>query len=240
MSDAEWLRTVVTQIQRELVPLFWRHVDEAHDAVLAIAPGLPRPRQHVESVVMRSLLLDYAWSFSAEVHQRLHDRRQEAVCEFVSTAFLEPLRARSTGDPRDALMSWANGFFPALFEQHPPNLARQAARIIRRHYEQPWTPRRLAMRLTASAAALTREFQAEFGLSIYEYQRVIRMMNAVEQIRTEKVEAVALSVGYRSKKNLYRGLRRLTGLTPRAIRAMSTATARDLVEQIAGGQRKTV
>jgi len=55
-----------------------------------------------------------------------------------------------------------------------------------------------------------------------------------------------MAVGYRSKKDLYRALRQLTGFTPRAIRAMSPEAARDLVEiwqlkaRTAGGVRKTI
>jgi len=90
------------------------------------------------------------------------------------------------------------------------------------------------------------KFKAEFGISIHTYQRVVRTAAALEQIRTASVEAVAMAVGYRSKKDLYRALRQLTGFTPRAIRAMSPEAARDLVEiwqlkaRTAGGVRKTI
>lgn len=67
-------------------------------------------------------------------------------------------------------------------------------------------------------------------MSIHAYQRVVRTAVALEQIRTASMEAVAMAVGYRSKKDLYRALRQLTGFTPRAIRALSPEAARDLVE----------
>jgi AraC-like DNA-binding protein len=42
----------------------------------------------------------------------------------------------------------------------------------------------------------------------------------MERIGSEKVDAIALDVGYRSKKNFYRIFKSLTGLTPSAFRQL--------------------
>ena len=224
----------------------WVDCTDVHDAVITIASTLPKPRNHAESVIVRSLLSDYAWQSGSDIHRRLHSGHEWVSCDFVPAAFLEQWHTRSTEDPRQVLVSWADTFFPALLAHHPPSPAQRAARIIRHQYQQSWTASRLAHRLAVGVAALHREFKAEFGISIHTYQRVVRTAAALEQIRTASVEAVAMAVGYRSKKDLYRALRQLTGFTPRAIRAMSPEAARDLVEiwqlkaRTAGGVRKTI
>ena len=230
MVDAAWLHTTVTQIQAALGQATWVECADAHNAVITVAPTLPKPRNHAEAVIVQSLLFDFARHSGTDLHRRLHGGRELATCGFVPAAFLERWRMGSPADPREVQVSWADSFFPALIAHHPPSPAQRAGRMIRQQYQQPWTASHLAHRLAVGVAALTREFQMEFGMSIHAYQRVVRTAVALEQIRTASVEAVAMAVGYRSKKNLYRVLRQLTGFTPRAIRAMSPAAARDLVE----------
>jgi general stress protein 26 len=61
----------------------------------------------------------------------------------------------------------------------------------------------------------------EATVSVHEHLTGIRARNAVHALRssTEKVEAVALMVGYTSKKDLYRTIRAMTGLTPKRLRS---------------------
>ena len=47
----------------------------------------------------------------------------------------------------------------------------------------------------------------------------MRLIEALPQVPTEKIDAIALKVGYRSKKNFYRAFQTVTGLTPTAFRA---------------------
>ena len=51
MVDAAWLHTTVTQIQAALGQATWVECADAHNAVIAIAPTLPKPRNHAESVI---------------------------------------------------------------------------------------------------------------------------------------------------------------------------------------------
>ena len=160
MVDAAWLHTTVTQIQAALGQASWVDCTDVHDAVITIASTLPKPRNHAESVIVRSLLSDYAWQSGSDIHRRLHSGHEWVSCDFVPAAFLEQWHTRSTEDPRQVLVSWADTFFPALLAHHPPSPAQRAARIIRHQYQQSWTASRLAHRLAVGVAALHREFKS--------------------------------------------------------------------------------
>jgi PAS domain-containing protein len=57
------------------------------------------------------------------------------------------------------------------------------------------------------------------GVTVHEYITRARMMFGAAQVRSGvKVEAVALDLGYRSKKNFYRQFKRRFGMTPEAYR----------------------
>jgi AraC-like DNA-binding protein len=66
---------------------------------------------------------------------------------------------------------------------------------------------------------LGRLFRKVTGATVHEYVTRVRLEHAAHLIAGNvKVEAVALGVGYRSKKNFYRQFARLFGVTPDAFR----------------------
>jgi AraC-like DNA-binding protein len=83
-----------------------------------------------------------------------------------------------------------------------------------------------AMSLPVLGAAIGRQssylgrlFHSEVGVTVREYVRGLRLKHATELIRDGvKIEAVALVVGYRSKKNFYRQFRQSFGTTPGGFR----------------------
>ncbi len=110
---------------------------------------------------------------------------------------------------------------PARDPGKPPRLVRDAQRYLETHYAEHVTITRMSQSLGCSRAQLTRAFRLSLGVSVHEHLTRIRARNAVHALRssTEKVEAVALMVGYRSKKDLYRTIRAMTGLTPKRLRS---------------------
>src|ERR1700716_4109084 len=72
--------------------------------------------------------------------------------------------------------------------------------------------RALASAIGREEASLGRLFRELMGMSVRRFIARRRIDRAVESIRQGvKVEAVALEVGYRSKKNFYRQFRRQFG-----------------------------
>jgi AraC-like DNA-binding protein len=99
-------------------------------------------------------------------------------------------------------------------------IVRRAKRIIDERYADPLTLERLAVAVGRSKRQLASVFRQELTMTAHEYLTRVRLRRALELIRQEeKIEAVSLLVGYRSKKNLYRHFKRHIGVTPLAYRA---------------------
>lgn len=62
----------------------------------------------------------------------------------------------------------------------------------------------------------------------------MRVIEALETVRGGKIDAIALQVGYHSKKDFYRAFGKVTGLTPAAYRRLSDDSATELTESIRG------
>ncbi len=87
--------------------------------------------------------------------------------------------------------------------------------MIDLRYAEPLTLRALSTEIGRQPAYLGRLFRHEVGASVREYLTSVRLAHAAELIREGvKVEAVALNVGYRSKKNFYQQFKRQYGTTP--------------------------
>jgi len=90
---------------------------------------------------------------------------------------------------------------------------------IHEHYSKRVTLTTLARRLGRQSAYLGRLFRDEIGMTVHEYITRARVVFGAAQVRCGvKIEAVALDLGYRSKKNFYRQFKRRFGMTPDAYR----------------------
>jgi AraC-like DNA-binding protein len=104
-------------------------------------------------------------------------------------------------------------------------IAGETKRIIDQRYAEPLTLDMLAGVVGRSKRHLGTVFQQEFGLSVHDYLTRVRLNRAMALIQAgEKIEAVSLLVGYRSKKNFYRNFRAYFGVTPIACRTSFLGT----------------
>jgi transcriptional regulator GlxA family with amidase domain len=78
---------------------------------------------------------------------------------------------------------------------------------------------------------LSVQFRAEFGVSLPQYKRMVRVARALRHVGTQ-IEAITAEVGYRSKKDFYRSFHAVTGLTPAAFRKLPTDAAETLVDKV--------
>ena len=102
-------------------------------------------------------------------------------------------------------------------------LGARAAAFIDDHYERPLTVAELAASLGRHRTALRVRFRKEIGMTVRQYLTRVRIIQAANMIRQgDKIEAVALLVGYRSKKNFYRQFRAIMGVPPGAFRVGNT------------------
>ena len=98
-------------------------------------------------------------------------------------------------------------------------IVKRAAHIIDERYDDPLTLDRLAMAAGCSTRQLSSVFRQELEMTVHDYLTRARMRRALELIlHGEKIEAVSLLVGYRSKKNFYHHFKAHIGVTPLAYR----------------------
>lgn len=85
-----------------------------------------------------------------------------------------------------------------------PHVRRMIA-LIDEGFAERLSLRTMALALGRQEAYLGRLFRQQMGMNVHEYIARSRMERAANLIRQgDKVEAVALQVGYKSKKNFYR------------------------------------
>jgi AraC-like DNA-binding protein len=227
--EQRWLDAVVNEMQTiNGLDLIMDPIDTPA-LMRSFADRIPVPARPTERQLLRGLLLEFALRWSMRLHANAHEG-QPAGCAFDVTTFLEGFMNDRSGDARAAFAAWVDWFFPAFVRTHPPSAATHAARQLRRHYARLVNVPTLARTCHTTPQRLVREFRRQFGMSIPQYHRTLRVVTALGRVRHEKVEAVAMSVGYRSTKNFYRALRQLTGLTPTAFRRLSSERAAVVVE----------
>jgi AraC-like DNA-binding protein len=106
------------------------------------------------------------------------------------------------------------------------DVASRAACLIECEFNRNLTVGELARRLDCDSKRLQKYFRARYHISIHRYVDRIRSEEAVRLIIGEgvKVDAAALMVGLRSRKNLYALVRRTTGLQLSDIRKTARPT----------------
>jgi AraC-like DNA-binding protein len=103
-----------------------------------------------------------------------------------------------------------------------PDVIRRAMRFIEHHHGQPITIARIAAHVGRSSHHLSTLFRQHTGTTVHEHLVRVRLRHAMPLIRKgDKIEAVSLLVGYRSKKNFYRHFKTHMGVTPSAYRTAS-------------------
>jgi AraC-like DNA-binding protein len=226
-----WLDQLVVESQRVAgtSPLLFR--EELEPFLIEFASTLPRPMSHVESIVMRSLLIDVAYRCGSTIHDRMHRRRLES-CSFNPTQTINLFWRTSPADALGTFVLWTRSFFTEIDRAHPPSTSYRVSRLLASEFTRPWTASLLAKTFATTPTSLRRDFKQEFGTSLHEYQKLARITAALDELPDQKIEAIALSVGYRSRKNFYRAFQDVTGLTPAQFRTLSPAHAAQLRDGI--------
>lgn len=94
--------------------------------------------------------------------------------------------------------------------------------VIEQSYAEKVTLHTLAGTLNRQSAYLGQLFRKEVGMTVRQWLTRVRLEHAATLIRDGvKIEAVALIVGYRSKKNFYRQFRKQFASTPLQYRLQS-------------------
>jgi len=104
-------------------------------------------------------------------------------------------------------------------------IVRRMVDVIERDFADVVTLRTLSSAVGRQPAYIGRLFRQEVGSTARSYLTRVRLEHAAALIQEGvKIEAVALSVGYRSKKNFYQQFRKQFGTTPLLFRAGAMGT----------------
>jgi AraC-like DNA-binding protein len=131
-----------------------------------------------------------------------------------------------------SVQDWSIGEILARFEQVAANdlqaaaggsnvsdVVARAVRVIENRYAEPITIAQVAAAVGRTPKHLGTMFRRQTGFTVHKYLTRVRLRHAIGLIRDgEKIEAVSLLVGYRSKKNFYRHFKLHTGITPAGYR----------------------
>jgi AraC-like DNA-binding protein len=186
----------------------------------------PDPACHAR---LRLMLVDLCGT----IVRAIHARDASCSCHAASWEHISIVTRLDDRDPRTAFRNWAELFATHVAARHPVTPAQEAAALIRAEPGKAWTLDQLASSSGAPHGRLSRQFKKVFGVRPAAYVHLVRVSQAVALFQTPvKVEAIARSVGYRSKKDFYAALKRWVGLTPAELRELNDKESRWLVRTL--------
>ena len=231
-SRHEWFQTTVRECQVFIGQAFLMDgPPEIRASAQQLIARLPEAHGREEELLLRGILICVAGKWGQLIHAAMHARVHEA-CRFEYSAPLECFWRDAHQPAKRVFAQWAEDFSSALALAHPVSSSQKAAAAIRADCAKAWSVGELASLVGVTPSRLSRAFVREHGFAVPEYQRRVRLLVALERISGSrvKIEAVALEVGYRSKKNFYRTFERLTGMTPTRFRQLSVAARNEIVD----------
>ena len=219
----KWLLAFVNECQVLVGSMALNRAPRDPQQLKALLSRLPAPSNTFERVIGRCVLLEILTrrrqdqSRTGKQRSRIADR--PPVIEFC----LAPLRQRGTWDIShgiERLLRVEVDVLRGASAAAGAGLAMNARRFIDSHYKENATDARVARALGVSRVALERAFKRVYGQSVHDYLSDVRFARAQHLLQSSdlKVSAIAIEVGYKSHKDLYRLIKARTGMTPRGLR----------------------
>ena len=209
---------------------------EPPSAAVLLEPFLdiPEPTTHGDVLLVRSVLSRFADRLGNHLHSTFHRQYRPTMrsCPFRSVGVDVAGPSAISTSAAMLLDEWL-ARYRQEFDRAHATVAQRARRYLERHAVEALTIADVAAALNIETRALQRAFLSETGLHLKEYQMRLRVATALPQLRSgEKIEAIAIVVGWKSKKDLYRATDRLMGRSPSAIRSMSSDALEGIIQQL--------
>jgi AraC-like DNA-binding protein len=172
-----------------------------------LARNIEHPANHLEETFLRLVLIDVLLRLEPSLVTR---RRELASPTWIAQIAHAPVsRLFDVFAERMRTL----GAVGTEIQVDIDDVASRAARLIDREFTGRLTVRELARKLECDSKRLQKYFRARYNVTIHRYVDRVRSEEAVRLIIGEgiKVDAVALMVGLRSRKNLYALVKRTTG-----------------------------
>lgn len=183
---------------------------------------LRHPELAAEKLIFSSMLLNVALRWGLQVHRQYHTH-YPGTCSFDPGGdMLRHWQDRETS-PISSFSEWARSFLDAFDRTHGVPPAVRLKEIIDGRDDSPLRLESLGRMVGCHPVRLRLMFRREFGISIREYQTRCRILQAARLLAMseDKIDPVAHTVGFRSRKNFYKAFHRIVGATPSAVRAWS-------------------
>src|SRR6185503_19167652 len=183
--------------------------DELVAEAIAATAKLPSASTATQHQILQSLLLNAALQYEAAIALRAHvDTHPIAARMFL---------ASDGQQPASVFQAWAKTFASQIGRR---DVCEMLAARMRGSAERAFPSRTFAREFGISEKQLNREFKTIFGVSVAAYYRTGKLVSALRLLATEdrKIEDIAGTVGYRSKKNFYAAFKKLFGVYPSAFR----------------------
>ncbi len=168
---------------------------------------VPVPSTPFEHLAVRCFMCD---SLMAVISHELVNRSPTTVHDVFS--FIASVRLIPNPVPRFAQLLKSICLAPS---NENDSLANKLSTRLETQYGLRVTARGIAKEYQMSRAQLERMCSRSFGMPFHRYLTGVRVRHGLKLVTNGmKVEAAAMSVGYKSKKDFYRAVRLLTGKTP--------------------------
>jgi len=231
----QWMASVARQFQVLIgETMVARGCDEHGAVVRHLVDGIPDTANRAEDLVLRAILADVSAHFDHFV-QSGSGRGGRGVAHAVTRRF----RPTSPRPAKHDFVEWAAKYSAVVTRSHRASSAQRAAGRIRKQFQRPWRVVELAKLLGCGTRSLRRDFQREYGTSIPEHCRRVRVLYVIDRFSNgtknsvaEKIEPVAMEAGFRSKNGFYTAFQKSIGLTPTEFRQLPAARAREIVEAV--------
>jgi AraC-like DNA-binding protein len=217
---SEWLSGVIRDCQVFLG--LAGNLDRVHVAeeTSALVMRLPVPVSLQETLILRGLLLDLAIQWGEVDHTLYHRKTGKRYCRFLPSRVLYGYWSQRTVSSQDAFARWAREYVREFNVAHPTASVDAIKQYLDENFDRPLRISDLARMHGCSGATLTRRFRKATGYTIHAYQLQVRAARATGLLRAtpHSVDAIARQIGYASKKDLYRLLRRVGQTAPSTFR----------------------
>jgi AraC-like DNA-binding protein len=219
--DGAWLDRLIDDVQELSLAIVAEEQHELPSVMRRFSERLAPAPDSLHQALLANLMLDVCRHTFDTLHASLP--LDACTCAAESWSRLGRFTRWYETDPRTAVCTWTEAFFVAYRRNHPPTVSTRAAAMMRLDPARPWAIGTIARALGVTRRHLSTEFRARYGVGPLNYLHLARISKVLLALDDSiKIEALALEVGYRSKKDFYRAFRVWTGMTPTALRAMPT------------------
>jgi AraC-like DNA-binding protein len=231
--DQSWVQSLAAVLQR-----FANGLEPALDptalayAVDVSLEAIDHPPDRSDNFVLSVLLLRTASEIVEHYHRGMRDRSCD--CGELRIKDIRQLLDVVEPDARIGFRQWTQTFLSLYAQHHPLCVACVAAKMIRQSPADKWRIATLARVAESTPSALTRRFRTEFRIGIRDYQHIVRLSVALPRLARsdDKIEAIAMEVGYQSKKGFYHALDKWLHVTPSRVRHAPVVEQQDLIERL--------